>query len=132
MPFDGTESPRILVLSKLDAAIEFLNDEKRWCKGSLLNLAGQMCLLGALRRAEAEDELKPLILNAAREVTGRRFRSIEKFNDHAKTTHATVLTVLHRTRHGIESGRYAIDRTARYTAVHRLWHGLRARFQPIG
>lgn len=132
MPFDGSESPRILVLGKLDAAIEFLDDEKRWCKGSLLNLAGQMCLLGALRRVEAEEELKPLILDAAREVTGRRFRSVEKFNDHAKTTHATVMSVLHRTRLGIESGRYAIDRTARNTTLHRLWRGLRTRLQPAG
>jgi hypothetical protein len=132
MPFDGTESPRLLVLGKLDAAIEFLDDEKRWCKGSLLNLAGQMCLLGALRRVEAEEELKPLILSAAREVTGRRFRSIEKFNDHARTTHTTVMAVLSRTRLGIESGRYAIDQTRRYAALHRLWRGLRARLQPIG
>ena len=132
MPFDGAESPRILVLGQIDAAMELLDDEKDWCKGSLLNLAGQMCLLGALRRVEAEEELKPLILSAAREVTGRRFRSIEKFNDHAKTTHAAMLAVLHRTRLGIESGRYAIDRTARHPALHRLWRGLRARLQPVG
>ena len=132
MPFDGTESPRFLVLGKLDAAIEFLEDEKRWCKGSLLNLAGQMCLLGALRRVDAEDELKPLILSAAREVTSRRFRSIEKFNDHAKTTHATVMAVLYRTRLGLESGRYVVDRTHPAGAMHRLWRGLRARLQPIG
>lgn len=132
MPFDGIESPRMLALGKLDAAIEFLDDEKRWCKGSLLNLAGQMCLLGALRRVEAEEELKPLILSAAREVTGRRFRSIEKFNDHAKTTHRTVMAVLYRTRLGLESGCYIVDRTHHDGALHRLWRGLRARLQPIG
>jgi hypothetical protein len=106
MPFDGLSSPNLLALEKLEIARELLSDPRRWCKGSLINEFGQMCTLAALRRVGAEDELKPLILSAARDVTGRTFRSIERFNDHHKTTHATVLQVLDRTRAELASGRY--------------------------
>lgn len=108
MPFDGKESPNLLALAKLGIARDLVSDPRRWCKGSLINAAGQMCILGALRRADAEEELKPLILSAAREITGRSFRSIERFNDHDKTTHATILLVLDRTREELASGRYAV------------------------
>jgi hypothetical protein len=108
MPFDGADSPTFLALAKLAAARELISDQRRWCKGSLINAAGQMCILGALQRADAEDELKPLILVAAREVTGRTFRSIERFNDHDKTSHSTVLEVLDRTRDGLVTGRYSV------------------------
>lgn len=110
MPFDGAESPNLLILGRLEVARELLSDQRRWCKGSLINAAGQMCLLGALRRAGVEEELKPLLLNAVREVTGRSFRSVERFNDHSKTTHATVLQVLDQTRQGIATGRYRVGR----------------------
>jgi hypothetical protein len=106
MPFDGLSSPNLLALEKLDGARELLSDPRRWCKGSLVNEFGQMCTLAALRRVGAEDELKPLILMVARDVTGRTFRSIERFNDHHRTTHATVLQVLDRTRAELVSGRY--------------------------
>ncbi len=106
MPFDGLSSSNFLALEKLESARELLSDPRRWCKGSLVNEFGQMCTLAALRRVGAEEELKPLILAVAKEVTGRTFRSIERFNDHHKTTHATVLQVLDRTRAELVSGRY--------------------------
>src|SRR5262249_61819719 len=79
MPFDGKESPNLLALAKLGIARDLVSDPRRWCKGSLINAAGARGILGALRRADAEEELKPLILSAAREITGRSFRSIERF-----------------------------------------------------
>ena len=124
MPFDGVESPTFLALAKLSAVRELIADQRRWCKGSLINAAGQMCILGALQRANAEDELKPLILVAAREITGRTFRSIERFNDHHKTTHATVLEVLDRTRDGLIGGRYRVGKPTTFGR----WRSLCRRF----
>ena len=117
MPFDGVASPSLLVLGNLEIAREMLSDPRGWCKGSLINAAGQMCVLAVLRHVNAEKELKPLILTAAREVTGRPFRSIERFNDHHKTTHATVLQVLDRTREGLASGRYVLGRRSAYARL---------------
>lgn len=108
MPFDGKDAPNLLALEKLETARELLSDQRRWCKDSLINAFGQMCILGALRRVDAEDELRSPILAAAREVTGKTFRSIERFNDHPRTTHATVLQVLDRARDGLASGRYVV------------------------
>ncbi len=109
MPFDGAEYPNLEVLGKLEATRELLSDQQRWCQGLLVNVAGQMCLLAALRRSGAGNELTSLVLTAAREVTGRSFRSIERFNDHKTTTHVIVLQVLDRTRDGLVSGRYVTD-----------------------
>jgi hypothetical protein len=120
MPFDGLSSPNLLALEKLDSARELLSDPRRWCKGSLVNEFGQMCTLAALRRVGAEEELKPLILSAARDVTGRTFRSIERFNDHHKTTHATVLQVFDRSRVELVSGRYHADAPGGYFYRWRL------------
>lgn len=106
MPFDGVDAPDLVALDKLEATRELLANQQRWCKGSLINAFGQMCILGALRRAEAEDALSAPILAAIREVTGKTFGSIERFNDHHGTTHATVLQVFDRTRDGLLSGRY--------------------------
>jgi hypothetical protein len=125
MPFDGLSSPNLLALEKLEIVRELLSDPRRWCKGSLVNEFGQMCTLAALRRVGAEEELKPLILAAARDVTGRTFRSIERFNDHHKTTHATVLQVLDRTRAELLSGRCLVSAQTGY--VHR-WRSACRRF----
>jgi len=104
MPFDGTNVPSIDGLDKLDAVMELLHDESRWCKRALINADGQMCLMGALRSAGADAALKPHILYAIQEVTGARFRTIESFNDHRYTTHAVVLEVLRRTGENIALG----------------------------
>ena len=125
MPFDGLTSPNLVALEKLEIARELLGDPRRWCKGSLMNEFGQMCTLAALRRVDAEDELKPLILMAAHEVTGRTFRSIERFNDHHKTTHAMVLQVLDRTRAELVSGRYRVGSPA---SLFNRWRSVCRRF----
>ncbi|MDB5408304.1 MAG: hypothetical protein JWL84_3216, partial [Rhodospirillales bacterium] len=47
--------------------------------------------------------LESPILDAIKRVTGRRYQSIDKFNDHPATTHATVLKVLHQARENIRA-----------------------------
>jgi hypothetical protein len=42
--------------------------------------------------------LRPIVLRAINEVTGRHYWSIEKFNDHPNTDHAQVVEVLARAR----------------------------------
>ncbi|HKX08015.1 MAG TPA: hypothetical protein VJN67_07460 [Stellaceae bacterium] len=110
MPFDGVEAPDLVALDKLEATRELIANQQRWCKGSLINAFGQMCILGALRRAEAEDELSAPMLAAIRDVTGKTFRSIERFNDHHATTHAMVMQVFDQTRQGLLSGHYVAGR----------------------
>jgi len=105
MPFDGTTFPRGDALDKIDAVTALLADERRWCKGSLVNAGGQMCLMGAMRSVGSDAALRPLVLQAVQEVTGKRFRTIESFNDHHGTTHAMVLQVLQRTRENVAAGR---------------------------
>lgn len=105
MPFDGINFPRSDTLDKIDAVTALLADERRWCKGSLINAGGQMCLMGAMRSARSDAVLKPLVLRAVQEVTGKRFRTIESFNDNHGTTHAVVLQVLQRARENVVAGR---------------------------
>lgn len=104
MPFDGANLPSIDALNKLDAVMDLIGDEKRWCKSALVNSQGQMCLLGALRSIGSDALLKPHILHAVLEVTGAKFRTIESFNDHRSTDHSVVLQVLRRTRENIVMG----------------------------
>ena len=103
MPFDGTLYRRSDSLAKIDAVMDLLGTEDRWCKGALKNLTGQRCLMGAMQEAGAL-VLKPYVLEAAREVTGKSFHTIESFNDRRSTSHALVIDVLHRARHNIELG----------------------------
>ena len=103
MPFDGTSYRRNDALGKIDAVIELLRTEDRWCKGALKNLMGQRCLMGAMQEASALI-LKPYILTSVREVTGKNFHTIESFNDRRSTTHAQVLEVLYHAR-----GAVAVD-----------------------
>lgn len=110
MPFDGTSFHRNEALDRIEAAIELIADERHWCKGSLVNAAGQRCVIGALLSAHSDVVLlKPLVLQAAHEITGRTFRTVESFNDHHATTHAVVLEVLRRTRDNIETGRASLS-----------------------
>ncbi len=104
MPFDGTSYRRNDALAKIDAVIDLLSTQDRWCKGALKNLMGQRCLMGAMQEASAV-VLKPYILDAVRDVTGKSYHNIESFNDRRSTTHAVLLEVLQRTRQNIELGR---------------------------
>lgn len=102
MPFDGTVyEGRARSLDKIDRVIGLLGDERRWCKQRLQTNDGQYCILGALRALDAELELSGPILDAIRQVTGRRVARIELFNDHPLTSHALVLRVLNQARASI-------------------------------
>ena len=58
------------------------------------------------------------ILQAAREVSGKRYWRIEFFNDDPRTTHADVLQVLRRTRENMIAGMIgSYDRQP----LHRRW-----------
>jgi hypothetical protein len=104
MPFDGLTYRRNEALAKLDAVIDLLATEDRWCKGALKNLMGQRCLMGAMQEAHALI-LKPHVLSAIRDVTGKNYHTVESFNDRRTTTHALVLDVLSHARQNLETGR---------------------------
>ncbi len=102
MPFDGSEyEVRNPVLDQIDRVIALLATEDKWCKRVLQSTDGRRCILGAMRAADAVIELRAPILQAIEQVTGRRYRCIESFNDHGTTTHPLVLRVLHQTRENV-------------------------------
>jgi hypothetical protein len=108
MPFDGREFIRQEALARIDVVIALIAEEERWCKGTLVNHQHQRCLLGAMIAAGADELLKPLVLAAARELTGGDFRTIQSFNDARATTHANVIAALRRARENIELGRHVV------------------------
>ena len=99
MPFDeGRYRERDDPLERLDKVIALLATEDRWCKFFGLSGDGRRCLWGALWAEDAAAILEGPVLRAIRQVTGFPYESIDAFNDHPATTHAMVLTVLHRVR----------------------------------
>ena len=110
MPFDpGNQELRVIALEKIDRVIGLLEERDRWCKGTLRTDDGRLCILGAVREADAELLLYAPILRAVREVTGNAYRQIEKFNDSWLTSHALVLDVLERVRDELAVGVEARD-----------------------
>src|SRR5260370_39494534 len=75
-----------------------LATEQQWCKGRLRDAHGRHCLVGAIEAVGGRQVLQKPILQAAREVSGKRYWRIEVFNDDPRTTHAGVVQVLRRTR----------------------------------
>lgn len=105
MPFDGaTFTQTCDAVAKMDKVINFLIDEKHWCKQQLRSYDGRRCILGAMMAADATIVLKEPILLAIKQVTGRDYLRIETFNDHPLTTHGLVVKVLHRAREIIALG----------------------------
>ena len=105
MPFDPADQElRLIALEKVERVIALLDDRERWCKGALRTDDGRMCILGAVRAANAELVLYARILRAIREVTGNAYRHIETFNDSWLTSHALVLDVLDHVRAELELG----------------------------
>lgn len=99
MPFDPAHQElRVIAIEKIDRVIDLLEEPERWCKGKLKTDDGRMCILGAVREADAELLLYAPILRAVRNVTGNAYRQIEKFNDSWLTSHALVLDVLEHVR----------------------------------
>ena len=111
MPFDGVGFPIDDRVSKIDQVIDLLATPNQWCKAQFKTHDGRYCIRGAIIAVEGADFLKPIVLQAIREVTGERYLRIESFNDHPYTRHAQVLRVLMRARQHVVS-RWAPDTTA--------------------
>ena len=111
MPFDGVGFPIDDRVSKIDQVIDLLAAPNQWCKAQFKTHDGRYCIRGAIMAVEGADFLKPIMLQAVREVTGERYLRIESFNDHPCTQHAQVLRVLMRARQLVIS-RWAPDTTA--------------------
>ena len=115
MPFDGTDAFDNHPLAKLGAVERLLATEQQWCKGRLRDAHGRHCLVGAIEAVGGRQVLQKVVLQAAREVSGKRYWRIEFFNDDPRTTHADVLQVLHRTRENLIAGMIGdYDRQPRY------------------
>ena len=127
MPFDGVGFANDDRVSKIDQVIDLLATPDQWCKAQFKTRDGRYCIRGAMMAAEGADFLKPIMLQAIREVTGQRYLRIESFNDHPYTQHAQVLRVLMRARQLVVS-RWAPDMTTARGrgAWSALLHALRA------
>jgi hypothetical protein len=118
MPFDGIDTFDNHPIAKLGAVERMLASEQQWCKGRLRDAYGRHCLVGAIQAVAGRQVLQKPILQAAREVSGKRYWRIEFFNDDPRTTHADVLQVLRRTRENMIAGMLcSYDRQPR----HRSW-----------
>jgi hypothetical protein len=118
MPFDGIDAFDNQPIAKLGAVERMLATEQQWCKGRLRDAHGRHCLVGAIEAVGGRQVLQKPILQAAREVSGKRYWRIEFFNDDPRTTHADVLQVLRRTRENMIDGMIcSFDRQPR----HRRW-----------
>jgi hypothetical protein len=118
MPFDGIDAFDNHPIAKLGAVERMLATEQQWCKGRLRDAQGRHCLVGAIEAVGGRQVLQKPILQAAREVSGKRYWRIEFFNDDPLTTHADVLQVLRRTRENMITGMISsYDRQPR----HRKW-----------
>jgi hypothetical protein len=121
MPLDDTRWPqKSRALADMDHVIALLNEEHRWCQKHL-RIGNARCILGAMHDAGpgATERLKPVVLQAIRQVTGRDDQRIEDFNDHPLTTHARVVTVLRQARVNILCPP-AAPPPRRFARLHRL------------
>ena len=103
MPLDGTDLGLLgnHALAKLGAVETLLATEQQWCKGMLRDSHGRYCLVGAMQTAKAWKILEPIILRAARQIGGKYYWRVERFNDDPRTGHADVLQVLQLARQNI-------------------------------
>ena len=129
MPFDPVDHEfRFEAIEKIGRVIGLLSVRERWCKRRLKTEDGRMCILGAVREADAELLLYAPILRAIREVTGHGYRQIEHFNDSWVATHSLVLDVLERARDDLQAGFLGgHEAPPRRAKVRPLGRGLRAR-----
>jgi len=131
MPFDGIDGFDNHPMAKLGAVERMLATEQQWCKGRLRDAHGRHCLVGAIEAVGGRQLLQKPILQAAREVSGKRYWRIEFFNDDPRTTHADVLLVLRRTRENMIAGMLSsYDRQPRHQRWIRAFFGLCSRCGP--
>ena len=112
MPFDGINGFGDHPIVKLGAVERLLATEQQWCKGRLRDAHGRHCLVGAIEAVGGRQVLQKPILQAAREVSGKRYWRIEFFNDDPRTTHADVLQVLRHARESMIAGLIGESRPA--------------------
>ena len=131
MPFDGAGFVPGKYLQQIDEIIDLLQTPGRWGKGSLRTPDGRYCLRGAIRSVDGGEALRPVILNAINEVTGRHCWQIESFNDNPRTDHEQIMAVLIRARDNIAAGRTVTDPNG--TTQHSCWtrwsNGVRSWFR---
>jgi hypothetical protein len=104
MPFDGEGFAVGDRVSKIDQVIDLLATPDRWCKGHFKKPDGSYCIRGAMMAVGADESLKPIVLQAIRDVTRRRYLRIESFNDHPYTRYPEVRRVLARARQLVVNG----------------------------
>ena len=98
MPFDGVGFAFDDRVSKVEKVIDLLATPDKWCKGNLKTPDGRYCIRGAIMAVDGADCLRPIVLRAIREVTGKHYHVIESFNDNINTDHPQVIGVLMRAR----------------------------------
>ena len=127
MPLDGTDVGLFgnHPLAKLGAVESLLATEQQWCKGKLRDSRGRRCLLGAMQAVEARQVLEPIILRAAREVGGKCYWRIERFNDDPRTTHADILRALRLAREKIIAEMIGVERSPRRERFAKALRALR-------
>ena len=121
--YDDRYRERNGALEKLDKVIALIATEDRWCKFFALSSDGRRCLWGALWAEDAAPVLETPVLQAVTQVTGCCYESIDAFNDHPATTHATVLAVLHQTRQNLRTAMSPSALRYRLSSASSAWHG---------
>jgi hypothetical protein len=104
MPFDGVGFAVDDRVAKMDQVIDLLATHDRWCKAQYKSPDGRYCIRGAMMAVQADDTLKPVVLQAIHDVTGQRYWRVESFNDHPYTQFAQVRRVLARARQLLVKG----------------------------
>lgn len=85
MPYDGVGFAFDDRVEKIDKVIDLLATRHQWCQGKYKSSDGRYCIRSAIVAVEGADCLRPVVLQAIREVTGKRYIRIESFNDGFKT-----------------------------------------------
>ena len=106
MPFDGIGFPNSDRLNQIEDVTQLIGTPNEWCKGRYKTFDGRFCIQGAIIEVKAP-EIRPIILQAIHEVTGKHYRRIERFNDEIGTTHPLVLRVLARACENMIAGQTA-------------------------
>ena len=117
MPFDGVGFAFQDRVSKIDQVIDLLATPDKWCQGSYKTPDGRHCIRGAIIAVEGANNLRPIVLQAIREVTGKHYFRIESFNDRADTNHAQVFQVLMRARAHLISAQLDMTHSGKLAAI---------------
>jgi len=100
MPFDVAGFGVDDRVHQIDDVIQLIGAPDKWVKGKRRTGDGRFCVAGALIELSAT-RLRPVILEAINEVTGKRYGSVEAFNDDVETSHSMLMRVLERARVGL-------------------------------